>query len=355
MAGVTKINWPSWEDYVRAPVSGTVQNESRRRNGEALSDQRKLIESLIDELDPQEIACLGAGYLNDIPLEKILANRRVSYLVDFIPNVCLEGVGGSIIQQNNDRRSCLFCEQDKPSDYCVSFSLPVARGDSVCDAFRLDGGHGLRCSNYVPGCRPEMLAGDVTAGRATRFAQQMSRTIRHCNTPQQAFRRAIEECRRCGNEYDALSISDASLDLVTSSMVISQFDNEPYRYFASLLELRFGQEAILKKEKELFPLMEQLRADLFRVQVDGHAAEMHRMLKKQHGKAYVSVELFRTLPTGDDFFLVQEIPQAMEVLGKYFFFDFRLIPPAETLRDTKMGAGSSIIECYVLTPRTDLR
>ena len=78
--------------------------------------------------------------------------------------------------------------------------------------------------------------------------------------------------------------------------------------------------------------------------------EMYRILNKERGRAYFSVEFSRSVSdsTEDDYFLVHEIPTAMAVLGKYFFLDFKLIPPDRTLRAIEMDSGTSVIQSYVL-------
>ena len=65
------------------------------------------------------------------------------------------------------------------------------------------------------------------------------------------------------------------------------------------------------------------------------------------------MELFRSLPRGSDYFLVHEITRALEVLGDLFHFDFSTVPPERALRDLPLNEGSSIVQCYVLTPIGD--
>ncbi|MCZ6556265.1 MAG: hypothetical protein O7A69_00635 [SAR324 cluster bacterium] len=97
-------------------------------------------------------------------------------------------------------------------------------------------------------------------------------------------------------------------------------------------------------------MVERLRGELFRMQFEGHAMEMHRILDKQRGKAYFSVELFRSLTHGDEYFLVHEIASALKVLNDYFHFDFSCILPSKILRAANIGGGTSIIQCLVMTP-----
>lgn len=61
-----------------------------------------------------------------------------------------------------------------------------------------------------------------------------------------------------------------------SSMVVSQFDHEPYAFFSKLVTLQFGS-CLWAEEEQLRPLMEKLRSELFRLQVEGHVREIHRL------------------------------------------------------------------------------
>jgi hypothetical protein len=62
--------------------------------------------------------------------------------------------------------------------------------------------------------------------------------------PREAFLIAINECARTELIYG--EIPTGSLDLVTSTMVVSQFDHEPYTYFPRVLEAHFGRDKISK-------------------------------------------------------------------------------------------------------------
>ena len=344
----------SWEEYTHAPVSQEEFAQCRTVCGSALTEQRRLIQHLIEVLRPKQVAFLGSGYLNDIPTEVLFDEGRESYLVDWIAKVSEEGLRGSVIHQQEGTYQCLFCSCEDPALSCKAFDGDVATPNRVCGAFCPVRQPALCCDNYIPGEQPTFVTQDITAGRASRFAQRIGKLMSSCRTPEQAFRKAMQECRNCACVFDALPIAPDSLDFITSSMLVSQFDNEPYRYFSKLLELQFGREHILRKEKILTPLMEELRSALFKVQVDGHVSEIHRLVNKEHGKVYFSAELFCALSAADDYFLVHQMPHALEAMSKYFFFDFQLIPPETSFRNTQINAGRSVVQCYALTPKPHL-
>ena len=130
----------------------------------------------------------------------------------------------------------------------------------------------------------------------------------------------------------------------------SQFDHEPYTFFSKLLACKFGVERLLNEEKRLRALMERLRSELFRVQIEGHVRELYRMVNKQHGRVYFSVELFRSPGEGDHFFLVREIPRVMDLLGKYFVFDFQALPLDRAFQQIGLEGSLSVIQSYLLAP-----
>ena len=350
MAGGS-LRGQEWDSYLRAPVSTASFLEYRKKVGAAFNLHASSITALLRKLEPQCVVCLGAGYLLDIPLETLLESASKSVLVDWIPGVSIQGFAGSVIRGQGGFR-CLLCKFNHPENFCGAFEGPLASTANVCEAFRAVEDPGLRCSNYLPGPEPRFMVHDVTMGRATEFATRAFKFISSCNTPEQAFHKAINACRRASHTRDRIPVGNGSVDLVTSSMVASQFDSEPYTYFSRLLERKFGSEYLLAQEEKLSPLMNELRGDLFRIQMDGHADEIYRLVNKDHGRAYFSVELFRTLPKEEDgYFLVHEIPAVFQALSRYFYFDFETISPAETLRSAPMGKGTSIVQCYVLAPK----
>ena len=113
------------------------------------------------------------------------------------------------------------------------------------------------------------------------------------------------------------------MELVTSSMILSQFNVEPYTFFANPLENKFGRAELLKIESKLRPLLEQLRTRLFTRQVESHVRGIYRILKiNRRSRAYLSAELFRSFSGGRRFSIVQDMPYAMEIIGKYFLYEF---------------------------------
>ena len=341
----------NWEEYIQGMVSPEAIDRCRMSDGPALREQRDILQGLFSTYQPKRVACLGAGGLNDIPIGEFLLGGGEVYLVDWIPAVSREGFNASLIRRETDSYACMICDDRcDPARFCSGFREPVRVANTVCSGFELIEEPYPHCASYRPGHEPYFITADITLGRASEFARRAQKLVPASKTVEQSLQKGLSECRRCASVGEELDIEDDSIDLVTSSMVVSQFDHEPYAFFSRLLAERFGVDEVMRKEQRLMPQVEKLRGELFRLQIEGHAREIHRILNKERGKAYFSVELFRSLPEGGEYFLVHEIAQAMEVLNEHFHFDFSTIPPEKTLRQREFGAGTSIIQCLVLTP-----
>jgi hypothetical protein len=345
------MNELRWDEYRTARVDPAHYAACRQAHDSAFLAQRRWIGDLVTRHRPRRIVCLGAGFLNDIPIEILLAHDRQTVLVDWIEGVPREGLNGRIISDDGGAPACLFCRQPDPGRYCSHYAGCAPETAETCRAFSLIADPVTSCVNYAPGADPLFLTHDVTAGVATTFAEQALPIVRHSRSVRDAFSKAIDACRHPAREGRRLPIEDDAADIVTSSMLVSQFDNEPYRYFSLLLEHWFGRDEILRQEETVRPLMETLRSTLFQRQMAGHADELYRLVDKRRGRVFFAVELFQNIPESETYFLVQEIPRALDELRRRFFFEFSLIPPSRTLSAASIGDGPSLVQNYVLVPK----
>lgn len=340
-----------WSDYLRAPLTPEQFFRSRGTYQRPMRYHRDLMERLARQYHPARIACLGAGFLNDLPIEAFIQEAETLYLVDWIPGISREGFAGSIIDSKDDNLRCLLCdERNPPRSYCEAFRPPLRFPDRVCASFEPVSGMEHLCGHYAPGGQPKFLETDITLGRASGFASRSETLVARGKTLRQVFQRALAEGKRCARIKEEMEIPADSIDLVTASMVVSQFDHEPYGFFARLLAEKFGQEKVLQNEEQLRPMVEQLRSLLFRIQVEGLVREMYRIVNKTQGRVFFSVEFFRSLNGEDRYFLVHEIPRAMETIAEYFQFEFQSIPAEETVTTFSQNEGTSIVQSFVLRP-----
>jgi hypothetical protein len=174
--------------------------------------------------------------------------------------------------------------------------------------------------------------------------------LQRANKPRQAFRYAIHASAQThGNAL--LPLPDHSVDFITSSMVASQFDFEPYSYFIRNLFLRFGQQAIEQNLGTLDPLVESLRDNLFLSQMEGHCQEMLRLLKPE-GRIYFSIETLHSHRASEPYFQAEVSCKAMSIIGRYFYFDLQTLPDIVTPAHTAMVAGGkSVIQSCLLLPK----
>jgi len=341
----------SWTSYLDAKVNELTMYISQQQCYRASEQQRENLSDLIHQLRPESVACLGSGYLNDFPIDVLFTPQRQVTLVDWIKDISLHGLAGKIISQGENEYSCLFCNNCIGSLYCKNFTNEFLNS-GVCTAFEPVENMGITCKNYQPCVQPHFVTGDITAGYSSYFAQSMEKRIHHCKSPKEAFIKAIKLCDQCGNHYLPLPLEDDSIELLTSSLVVSQFDMEPYGYFSVLLEQCFGRDRLMSLEPILVPFMEQLRTRLFVNQMRQHMQELYRLVKKDgKGRVYFSVELFRRDTQSQDYFLVQDMPKALGMVGEYFLFDFEMLPESKVLHRSDIDDGISIIQNYVLIPK----
>jgi len=342
-----------WSQYLSAPIDPQAVEDRRTQCDAAFRDQQDNLIKCYRTFKPKTIACMGAGCLTDIPVDVFLRGGSRVALIDWIPQITELGFQRDLVRRDGNKYACLVCEVETcPEQVCQGFAKSQSRRGGVCDNFRLsDNPSCCRCAGYKAGPSPLFLTAEVTQGRAGQFAQRMTAAALTCDTAAQCFQKAIDVCHDCAEIREELPLPTGSIDLVTSSMVVSQFEYEPYGFFSKLLARRYGADALLH-DTALIPLMETLRTKLFELLMDAHLSEIYRVVNKDHGKVYFSVELFSSQPQleKDQYFLVQGMPQVLEKLRTLFLFDFSVIPLQRAYRRTKMGAQSSIIQSYVLTP-----
>lgn len=341
-----------WDRYLISRASHLELKEKYCLYQNTFADHKKCISRLIESIKPSSVAILGSGCLIDIPLADLVAKKRKIYLVDWIKDVSKMGVYNSIIVKKEGNFSCLFCLKDSGEEYCKNFTGVIAEND-VCTRFEPIENPFCSCANYDPAVNPSFLKADITGGVSRNFAEKTEKYILACKTPKSAFLKAIAIVDQY--KYKPMPIPNNSIDLVTSSMVISQFDVEPYKYFSFLLEKRFGRSELVKYAAKLMPLMEKLRTKLFCLQVESHIKEIYRILKKnKKSRAYFSAELFRSHSDSDSYFLVQDMPKAIEVIGKYFYFEFDNTLGENILKKAELFDGGSINLSYVLIPNAEI-
>lgn len=339
-----------WDSYLSTGKYIGFSEEKFSLYEKIFSDHKENISSMIHSLSPRSVAVLGSGYLNDIPLDDLVEEGRKIYLVDWVDNVSEVGVSRSIVcKGKGDGYNCLFCKKSTGEEYCLNFTGEF-KEEGVCTGFESVEEPFITCKNYEPAKEPSFIKADITGGVAQSFAEKIERNIASCKTAKNAFLKAIAILEKY--KYMPIPVENDSIDLVTSSMVMSQFDFEPYTYFSKLLQREFGREDLEKHSSKLVPLMEKMRTRLFMLQVESHVKEMYRIVKKDNkARVYVSTELFRSYQSDDVFFLVQDMPKALEILGKYFLFYFDNLLESKVLRKTETGEGVSINQCYTLTPK----
>lgn len=236
-----------------------------------------------------------------------------------------------------------------PVEYCRHYEPWAASSSAVCSSFVPIPGPPLRCAAFERGERPSVHYEDVTAGYASGFGRQILNQLRHVRTWKQAFTRGKQLAAKVKRRRARMTIAAGSAHLVTSSMLVSQFDHEPYQYFARRTEEILGPPTTAE-EKGLLTAAESLRAMLFVSQVERHCEEIVRLLAPG-GRCYMSFEMFHVVPGSMQWFLVQNMAKALDIVARYFLFDFDMISEHESITRFQTDGRLSLVLSVVLEAR----
>lgn len=111
---------------------------------------------------------------------------------------------------------------------------------------------------------------DGSLGRAARFATRVEEMIACASSPSHAIELAHEECARCAELDPGTPLVREPFELVVS--VLSPLD-EAYASFAEAWRGRFGLD-------RHGAALAELRTRLFRIQIQGHALELVRLIDR---------------------------------------------------------------------------
>jgi len=354
--GMTGGMTDRWAAYLAPSAADTVFSEVLRLGRPTFGRLRATILRVVERLKAETVACLGAGALNDIPFAELVRSGAVVHLVDWVPQLVEFGVDHAIIQPGAHGKApaCAFCglEPERARAYCRAFRPSPRPQADVCAHFRPLSGPNPRCAAYQPGLEPHVHCQDVTAGYASGFADQMAPLFADLESWRQALRRALDLARKPHRPPVPLAIADTSVDLVISSMLVSQFEHEPYGYFSKRVAELLGPPQA-REEKRLASQLDRLRSTLLLAALERHCDEIARILTPT-GACFMCFETFHYDPRQDrqpgHWFLVREMHQAIDVLSRHFRFDFDLLAAKDYMIRYQPGTRKSIVSCFVLRP-----
>ncbi len=346
----TRHGLVSWGDYLAGRNVVGLSRECRRNYGAAFTKQRNLLHRMVERMQPKVAACLGAGVLNDIPYRPLLRNCATLHLVDWIPEIVETGVAMSIIGTDEaGRPECAYCiiGTDMAKKCCRNFHCAEPPQGGVCGHFVPEASDQPVCRAFELGDWPLIHVQDATGGYASAFAMGLNEGLRGVSSWKQAFARAIRLAQKAQKtERLGLDIPDSSVDLVTSSMLISQFESEPYDYFAKQVARLLGPPSATAG-RYLEPAMKHLRDLLVTHQIEQHCAEIERILAPG-GRVFMSFELFHVNPETDAWFLVKETHGALKLLDERFSFNFDIVSEEECMGRFAGREHASVVISLVL-------
>ena len=341
----------TWDDYMAVSDATEKFVACRRERRSAFEQQRETLRRIVEATSPKVAVCLGAGVLNDIPYAELIRSGATVHLVDWLAGAVETGVSLSIISFDSDQPQCIYCDPDRlrPEAFCSNYKQPGGSNVAVCGRFVLCPGDPPTCEAFATGEFPKIHREDVTGGYASRFGRAVTDELRTVRNWAEAFSKATRLARRLDKVHDRLPIDDDSADLVTSSMVISQFAHEPYEFFSRRTAEQIGPPRA-DKEQQLLPAMEKLRSTLFVGQVRQHCQEIDRMLSPD-GVCYLSFEMFHAVPSSETWFLVEGVAKVLEVLDESFLFCCDLIPESQSIQRFQVGQSPSMVFSLALRSR----
>ena len=346
----------SWDAYLQVPNAVEQHAECSRSCRRAFDRQREHIERVFTATLPRAVACLGAGVLNDIPYQAFVEAGATVYLIDRLPGSVDTGIKLSIINTADDGQpQCLYCNPAilHPEQYCRQFQNPTGKmGAGVCEQYLPSGDEPPHCAAFERGDLPITHYADVTTGYANDFAQAVSTCFNHVRSWDAAFAFACNLPGCIRHQRQVLDIPNDGVQMVTSSLVVSQFDHEPYDYFAQQVASRIGLPTPAE-EIHLQPLVEELRTTLLDDQIERHCEEIDRILAPG-GRCYLSTEMFHWFPEKGQWFMVAGASKLLEAIGRRFNFNFSIIPEGESLSRFEVRNGVSLVCSYVLESRKEI-
>jgi hypothetical protein len=345
----------AWDDYLTAAGTPEAYRLCRRERGDAFGPLREVLRRLIGTSRPRIVACLGAGVLNDIPYRALVRSGATIHLVDWLPGAVESGIADSVVRVGGgaDKPECVYCDlgDEKAWAYCRNFQLPRDPTKGTCARFASPPDGSPACEAFEKGELPYVHREDVTGGFASAFARGVSGELGETGSWRQALGRANALAKRVRRHRTSLSVPERSADLVISTMVLSQFEHEPYNYFAQQAAARLGRPTP-GEERRLKPALEGLRSLLLSTQIERHCDEIERILAPG-GVCFVSFETFHFDPDLGRWFLVKEMHDAVAFLAQRFRFDFDLLGEGGGVVRYASGERRSIVNCFVLTRATD--
>lgn len=347
----------AWDLYFAPAGAFSGYASCRRRCHGAYARQRENILHVFRSHAPRTVVALGAGPLNDLPYAEFVADGATVWLADWLPGSIDAGLRMSVVGGSAEAPECVCCTSSatRPEDLCRSFAgRPPGAG--LCARFspRLADGS-IQCAAFERAERPFVLYEDITAGFASAFGRAWASEVARVTSWGDAFARGQRVARRVAAQRRPLSVPDAAAALVVSSMVLSQFEFEPYTFFSREVARRVGRPSVAD-EQRCASAMEALRTLLWETQVERHCEEIVRILAPT-GRCYLSFEVFHDEAgapgSPGPWYLVPSMARALEVIGRHFDFDFETLPESAALSRFSTGTNSSVVYCLVVVPIRD--
>jgi len=297
---------------------------------------------------PSTIACVNVTDPSCLPLDAFLSGTSRVWMVDWEAGRPERAVARQLVRRPPaGSHVCLASEQGARGRVLCSSYLPIL-GNDVCARFKASSDVSPQCQNYTLGQEPRVEINDGSLGRAAYFATRVEEVVAVSDTPVEAVERALVECQRAGKMDETADIPGDSIELVISVLPPNHRVDGPFDRFDSFMRRRFGAWTE-RAPRLLIRKIDDLRAELFGMQLDAHVRELHRLVDKHVGGLYFATHPVTPAADGS-WSMPQGLPLALEILTHYFDFDFESFPAEAFLRRDPHDK-SRVVQATLLRPR----
>lgn len=266
----------NWEEY----------RTNKAASNQILEQESAKLNELLEQHPIENVAIMNSSG-PAVPLVNLF-NHQCKVFFTQQDNVAL--LRRQILSREAEVYCCMFCDQAEPRNYCKRFNGKSKVSNKVCQAFEVKLQPYPQCKNYQAGKGTVFQQNDTTNGVTNRFVRKLPDLITRSRSPVDAISQAINFAEKLAQHpVSKLKLEDSSMDLVISNLMITQFEQEPFGFFSSLMEQRFGKARMVTLAEITFPMLSNLQDKLFYAQSAQHIREIFRITNKTLGQVYFSV------------------------------------------------------------------
>lgn len=264
------------------PLLSWSEYRSNSTTKQSIECEKNNLKEILDNHPIEQVALLSRS-TPAMPLVELF-NHQCQ--VTFVQQDNTDCFRRQIMRQQLGEYACMFCNQTEPNAYCKHFN-GKPEGKNVCKAFEASDNPYLQCRAFQQGKNIQFHQNDSTCGVTNRFIKKAADLVTRSRNPVDALSQAIDLVNKFAQmPVSQIKLEDHSVDLVISNLMLSDFESEPYNYFVSLMEDRFGKARLDHLAEVTHNLFQRLQDKLFDTQAMHHFKEIFRIANKDFGQVF---------------------------------------------------------------------